>query len=124
MAWGAIVNRRTVLAFVLVVVASVGTAWIAVEQSEDGIRSASRSAAVVLRESQLAGCARSRQDREDSIRGWTQARRARLATAHNPSVPQKERLSAAAAAAVYQEVIIGFRSRIVDCYTAFPPVAG
>jgi hypothetical protein len=122
MAWGAIVNRRTVLAFVLVVVASVGAAWLAVKQSEDNVRAASHEAAVVLRESQLAGCARSRQDREDSIRGWTTARRARTATANNPRVPQKERLSAAAAAAVYQEVIIGFRSRLVDCSRAFPPV--
>lgn len=115
-------RRTTILAFVLVVVASTIAAGWAWNEARRGTERVAVQAAQSLRESQLAGCARSRDDRLDAVRGWVAARTARVTTAHNPAVPIRERLQAAAAAAVYRDVIAGYRRRIVDCTLAFPPV--
>lgn len=113
---------RTMVAFaVLMVACLVAVVMVGNNAKIETQRVAVRSA-VALRESQLAGCGRSREDRKDSILGWSAAREARLSTAHNPEVPIRERLKAAGAAAVYKEVIAGFKARIVNCGTAFPPV--
>jgi hypothetical protein len=108
--------------YILILVASVGAAiWsanIAVQQGQDTTFNAQQNA----RDNTVAGCHRSALDRADAVRGWSAARQARLATAHDPKVPQEARLSAAGAAAVYKVVIEGYRSRIVNCEQAFPPV--
>lgn len=115
-------RRQTWAAFVIVVVAAtVAAAWAWNEARRGTERVAVRSSQA-LRESQLSGCHRSRADRLDAVRGWTAAREARTETARNPAVPVRERLQAAAAAAVYRDVIAGYRDRIVDCSEAFPPV--
>lgn len=113
--------RPVVVYACLLVVTVVAIAWVGA-RAQDATERVAVSAAQDLRESQLAGCGRGRDDRMDSIRGWTAARAARLRTARNPEVPTKERLQAAAAAAVYRDVIAGFRRRLVDCSEAFPAV--
>ena len=113
---------RVLLTFmVLLVVTVAAVAWVGA-RAQQGTERVAVQSAQSLRESQLAGCQRSRADREDSIRGWDAAREARLRTAANKAVPIRERLQAAAAAAVYKDVINGFRARIVNCQVAFPPV--
>jgi hypothetical protein len=74
------------------------------------------------RDAQIDACHRGREDRMDAVRGWKAALAVRQETARNPRVDENERLKAAAAAAVYRQVIDGYRSRIVDCTTVFPPV--
>lgn len=117
----------TWLAFAIVIGAGVFGATLAARAAGEasGERAgtiAGKRAAVLLRESQLAGCSRSRDDREDAIRGWTAARQARLETARNPAVSVRDRIAAGAAAQTYKLVIAGYRSRLVECSTAFPPI--
>lgn len=125
-------RTQTALAFAIVVVAGVLAAGLAAREAGQAAgKSAGRAAgetagkiaAVRLRESQVAGCARSRDDREDAIRGWTAARTARLTTSRNRALPVRERIAAGAAAETYRIVIEGYHSRIVDCSTAFPPIS-
>lgn len=113
-------RTRLVIVYALLCLSTVAAvAWVGA-QSQDQTRQVAVESAMDLRESQLAGCGRSRDDRMDSVRGWTAAREARLRTARNPQVPTRERLQAAAAAAVYKDVIEGFQQRIVNCQQAFP----
>jgi hypothetical protein len=118
-----------VLWAVIVIASSVAAAWWAADQSTNASENAQRAQRVSLqniqiqmRDASVAGCNRSRADREDAIQGWSAAREARLATAQNPEVADGERLRAAGAAATYKDVIEGYRSRIVECDKAFPPV--
>ena len=114
---------RMVVVYALLCLSTVAAvAWVGA-QSQDQTEKVAVGSAQDLRESQLAGCQRSRDDRLDSIRGWTAARAARLRTARNRMVPIRERLQAAAAAAVYKDVIEGFTRRLVNCQQAFPPVS-
>jgi hypothetical protein len=120
---------RNLVPHALVVVAAVGAAvWsadIAVERSSTDTRAEVRRLAVTIaqhsRDASIAGCNRSKEDRMDAIRGWRTALNARRETAHNPHVGTRERLAAAAAAAVYREVIRSYAGRLVDCSQAFPP---
>lgn len=113
---------RHVAAFVIVLAVLAGGFYMIVQITEDQLRDAAYDAAVQQRDASVAACTRGRADREDSITGWGEAKQAREATAKNPEVNTQERLSAAAAAAVYSEVIKSFESRLVVCTDAFPPV--
>lgn len=119
-------NRSAIIAYVLVLIASVLAAVLSAQQATSEARHSVEALAVRIaqenRENQLRGCERSKADRLDAVRGWTIARKTRLATANNRQVPMRERLSAAAAAAVYKQVIEGYSERVVDCNQAFPPV--
>jgi hypothetical protein len=116
------VNKPVIVAFVLLFAASVGSSWLAGDKAAKAQRDMVFDTQVRLRDSQVQGCYRTIADRNDAIRGWKAARRARLMTAANPRVTMKERLEASGAAAVYKEVIESYQSRIVQCERAFPPV--
>lgn len=114
---------RSLAAFLVVLATIAGGFYLVAEGFKEDLRQASFGQALKQRDASVAGCFRSRADRQDAIRGWKQAQEARTATANNPNVDDRERLEAAAAAAVYGEVIHGYRSRLVECEKAFPPVA-
>jgi hypothetical protein len=116
----------TFVAFALVLAASAGAAkWSAdasTRHSRDQLEAVAVASAEQQRENSLAGCERTLADRRDAIKGWTTARVTRIATAHNPDVPTGERLAAAGAAATYRDVVRSYRSRLVTCTDAFPPI--
>lgn len=115
-------RRLIIVAFVLVLVASVGAALWSADRASDATRKSTIVTASLLRDSQIAGCHRGREDRQDAVRGWTAAWTARMGLARDKAAPQEQRLAAAEAAGIYRQVIMGYRSRIVDCEQAFPAV--
>jgi hypothetical protein len=121
----------------LVTFVAAGSGWVAARQAaadnartaRDTLNNAREELMAVAvrfaqdgRENALAGCQRTRADREDAITGWSRALASWRHIASDTTEPTPSRANAAATAAVYRLVVRGYRARLVDCHKAFPPV--
>jgi hypothetical protein len=112
------------VAYAAVVAASVGASFLTAHHAANDTRTQVKALAFKLatatREAQIRGCQRGAGDRRDSVLGWTRARASWRVIAHDDKATRAQRENAAATVAVYNTVIAGFKSRIVDCDTAYP----